>query len=177
VRCLGRILLNALAVVSLLLCVATVVLWVRSATNLDELSVYRPLRYWTLRSVEGRVSFQRSATMQPYWAPPRIEMGGGALARLKYGHLAYAWEVGGFAYGRVATKSSPGGVVVVSHVYVAPHWFIVVATAAAPAAWLRQAIRRRRTRRARASMLCAHCGYDLRATPERCPECGTIAIR
>jgi hypothetical protein len=41
-----------------------------------------------------------------------------------------------------------------------------------PLLWLLVRHRTRRSRRARG--LCPACGYDLRATPERCPECGTI---
>ena len=44
-----------------------------------------------------------------------------------------------------------------------------LALAAAPTLWLAA---RRARRRARPPSVCPRCGYDLRATPGRCPECG-----
>ncbi|HWE97808.1 MAG TPA: hypothetical protein VG269_27885 [Tepidisphaeraceae bacterium] len=53
-----------------------------------------------------------------------------------------------------------------------PHWALALAAAVAPA----MTLRKWRKRRANvASNHCTHCGYDLRATPERCPECGREA--
>jgi hypothetical protein len=51
-----------------------------------------------------------------------------------------------------------------------PYWFPALVTAAAPAAWI---TRRRRAARRRAIGRCPTCGYDCRATPRKCPECGT----
>ena len=52
-----------------------------------------------------------------------------------------------------------------------PYWSAVLALAVGPAARVYGVLRRARETRAG---LCARCGYDLRATPERCPECGTV---
>jgi hypothetical protein len=56
----------------------------------------------------------------------------------------------------------------------APIWPVPAATAVLPAAWLAAVVRRRRHHGAG---LCRRCGYDIRATPDRCPECGTVLGR
>jgi hypothetical protein len=56
-----------------------------------------------------------------------------------------------------------------------PLWIAVMLTAVLPTLWIRRSAASRRRRRRSASGLCPTCGYDLRASPERCPECGTVS--
>ena len=51
-------------------------------------------------------------------------------------------------------------------------WWPLLLTAFVPARWLSAwwIVRRRRSAGG-----CLNCGYDLRATPGRCPECGTVS--
>jgi hypothetical protein len=51
-------------------------------------------------------------------------------------------------------------------------WFLALLVTGMLVGWTVQYYRNKRTER-RLSGLCPSCGYDLRATPERCPECGT----
>ena len=57
-----------------------------------------------------------------------------------------------------------------------PLWAIALSTALPPYLVARAIMRQRRERRRlhAEARLCQRCGYDLRATPQRCPECGTV---
>ena len=55
--------------------------------------------------------------------------------------------------------------------FVLPWWLLSVPTLLLTALAARRSLRRRRWRK---HGLCLACGYDLRHSPARCPECGTV---
>lgn len=52
-------------------------------------------------------------------------------------------------------------------------WLIAALSAVIPLAWTARFMRSRRASQRPQGNLCHSCGYDLRASNERCPECGT----
>ena len=55
------------------------------------------------------------------------------------------------------------------------HWCIILGASVLPLYWVVAEWKRNLMRVRRKRGLCSRCGYDLRATPGRCPECGTPA--
>jgi hypothetical protein len=88
---------------------------------------------------------------------------------------ADGWSKGalGFRFGHGSRRFDFGTapVIVSFSVCAMPCWFIVAVLAVLPVMhYLRFWRQRRRTVRG----LCAACGYDLRGSPDRCPECGAV---
>ena len=170
-----RRLLNLLTVLSLLMCVAACVLWVRSYSTAQFVGWSDPSRFLGALSMHGLLRFELGTypndeqgwshvsyptpTSEPgLWGEVRAQdRRGGWLRRL------------GIAAARISYDAA--GKQVRRALYV-PHWLLAAPLLLAPLERLRRTLRSRRRRRAG---LCARCGYDLRATPDRCPECGTEA--
>ena len=174
---LARILLNVVTLLSLLVFVATVALWTRSHAVGDQWIWHdtpgNQERFASLASGRGwvRYGWWDNSRLSGINLPPGYRSvrtpDKGIYPVGRSGERQFAFP--GFRYDRYSDGSfQPGMIVSIAYPWPA-------ALTAVPAAV--GIIRHRRDRRRRVDGLCAACGYDLRATPERCPECGTIAAR
>lgn len=179
---LGRWLFNLAAVVSSVLFGITVLLWIRSFIASD---IYYDARVWGGSAWGDSRWRQRVVWSGSGVVGYAIEQGinGSPLVDAQPLHIRSApWTRGiprPWRVMTVARKSFFGVEYGTSSLapevwrreIVAPYWLVAAAFAPIPATWLLQwELPRRRVRAGR----CAFCGYDLRATPERCPECGKV---
>ena len=196
-----RRLFNIAAAFSLLLCVAVCVLWFRSRTGSDQ-AAWTYDRYLPDRSAASNQVYLTSDKQRvwllvmwgqvgPYngqlvWGYYINADQSGGRPRFTFHHHPYdAEERWGFANGidttpgwgplrwQTGRRSRPRDGDDHRSIRIGvSHWLLALVMLVPPALWLN---RFRKSRRARKLGLCPTCGYDLRASPQRCPECGAVA--
>jgi hypothetical protein len=171
-----RKLFNFATVFSALLCLATVVLWVRSYAYRNMIGYWfapddRGLRVawsvWATRGMAGFGTENSLQAIQPGWEissgfePDRIMP------------TSDGWYVLGFSSHRFASFNENGlGTVPATFSAQAPAWALSLATSVLPILWLLLHDRRRHHVRR-----CASCRYDLAGNISGvCPECGTVIV-
>jgi hypothetical protein len=159
-----RRLLNLLTLLSLLLCVAVVALWVRSYWYADALDVQLGRTNVHFSSFLGRTHLTASCY-------DRVPLGGADMAwsPARRGDVGI-WAKPSRLNVRIGGKPYQGGVSVRPLLNIeALHAILVLVAILVPAA---QFGLRMWASRHPSGSLCPSCGYDLRAAPDRCPECG-----
>jgi len=187
-----RYIVGGLTILSLILCVASGVLWVRSYYRLDYLDI-RPRRtphvVWSITSQAGGVAVRWKFLPRTALAYERVHDSHGAdsvyLRSVPleterwdwFGADDLQWGWAGFGY---RAKDEGGQAYSASYIYqgvkyrvvIVPWWSLPLVTGVTPAALLVSVLRRNGKRPG----FCRSCGYDLRATPDRCPECGLAKL-
>jgi hypothetical protein len=177
-----RRLFNLAAVGSLVLCALTIAIWVRSYWRGD--SIYRRDgdRYHSFVSEQGTLTSQQkrsspdgaAAAPKPSgaWKYLGYEAGGASASPVatRFGNGTY--QLLGLQFRHETFGQRGGGKVDTLWTAVIPYWLLALATGLWPVAWLRRS-RQVRRQRLLQERVCPTCGYDLRASTGRCPECGS----
>ncbi|HEY7118308.1 MAG TPA: hypothetical protein VH475_17095 [Tepidisphaeraceae bacterium] len=166
-----RILLYAMTATMILVVVAAAGLWLWSAWG-----TVPPLWDRPQGAVARRITVEGAAlVVHSEWARRPMALNANTRAMLVPLSRQDAW---GFSRARsswvpetTAGVRLPGSFGTIQETRVSLVWPMLIAGFGA--AWLLRQVSRRA--RPAPTGICRQCGYDLRATPERCPECGTIA--
>jgi hypothetical protein len=167
---------NLLAIVSLLLCVATVGLWIESEFTTDFLYRANANSQLSMSWGAGELSLAfihlqlPEGPKTPEWRFNHIgrPRSWGSQALRDVGSPQRTWDRLGFHFlSKTQAWSWRGRMTLLT----VPFWFLTSISAFLPLAHVATTLRRSHRRR---HLLCVECGYDLRATPDRCPECGDI---
>jgi hypothetical protein len=170
--------LATLSAISLLLCAATLLAWLRNYWAVTSTTASSGSLH--LFSCGGNLYFTQVALRNPnttnamsgvvwdwytdIYATKSITL------RLAGGRPTFWFSRGGFRLGIWPTRAWPGysssGIQIAT-----PHWAIAALLAILPAG--RAISIYRKKQQLKLAGRCRHCGYDLRASPECCPECGT----
>lgn len=155
-----------IAAISLVICIMTTALWVRSYYILDAVDWSTSHGRAGFFTIQGRIAYG-AVTLGPTY--PRKVIQGLSYRTTAVGYsfsvnmMRPSWTSWtGFALARIRQTGFSAWDIRV------PYWLPLLLSAIAPILWYR-----RRHRYPRGA--CQQCGYDLRASPDRCPECGTIA--
>ena len=170
---LRRFILNALTVMSAVLCVGGVGLWVRSYWVEDKVERTTGDKMMDQQWVTSEWGEMYVGTMRHGWHYLGLRPPEPGIHHESFPASARSADAlpGFLGFGKL-----PDDLVrpEAHFIIVMPDWFLTGLFAAMPAAYL---IRRVRRRRKPLPGYCQTCGYDLRATPDRCPECGTVPHR
>lgn len=168
-----RRLFNLAAAVSLGVSVAAVVFAVRGIWSSDWVGYGGESRSWMVASIgsSGLYTFWWDASVtaegwyagseqrvRPYFEAPPVDV---------MNWLGLSFELGRTSRGKTSLFGGNRSYVAL----IVPHWMLAIAASVLPGVWMFKRMRARR----RIAGRCSNCGYDLRATPERCPECGVAA--
>lgn len=179
-----RRLRSLVVAISLLLSIAATALWVRSYWRADCVTAWNTRGHVSAEARAGHLSVEVDNMYGNGFAVCRFSDGVGNIgsARQLMRRLS-TWHVLDFYYWKDMRPGqnislfneltdrglrTPAGLCRRDTLYV-PFWFIVPLLAAPGLIlWWKDSVPRRR----RARGQCVGCGYDLRGSPGRCPECG-----
>jgi hypothetical protein len=166
-----RRLFNLAAAVSLVMMLALLALWVHSYFFVDSFSTARC--HWI--STSGRLLFVRTGSGTPdqrrefYKYSTSTDAGknlSDTYAKMR--GVGNWFNRRGFIFWYLAAFRDRRHVIMLGF----PYWAGIIAALVIPFCWAQRAREVRRRLRRGSAGKCSACGYDLRATPDRCPECG-----